>query len=181
MFAKIKKFPFIELILIVLTNICSWGVLSVGILYFIFYEAIPKTEIRLLYIILLFTCVIFPLILYFTLLYLSRNKIFLRLFIRLNRNNITKILFCLFYFLISPLQLYTTCSYYYDFHLLQEFFFGGIFSSIINYMYSLAIPLSLFFIFEPFITKLVNKHCKNHPNSKSWLKKNYDLRMEIQD
>jgi len=42
-------------------------------------------------------------------------------------------------------------------------------------------PLMLLFFFEPIITKMLDKYFKKHPNSKSWLKKNYDLRMEIQN
>ena len=81
---------------------------------------------------------------------------------------------CLLLFIVSPLPLTVIIASISLKHAYLEDLF-------LNFPLSVGGPLMLFFIFEPFITKLVNKHCKNHPNSKSWLKKNYDLRMEIQN
>ena len=51
---------------------------------------------------------------------------------------------------------------------------------LLNFPLSMGFPLMLFFIFEPIVTQMVDMYFEKHPNSKSWLKKNYDLRMEIQ-
>ena len=115
-----------------------------------------------------------PLFVYILVCYLSQNKIFLHFWLALKNSLKNKILMCILLFIVSPIPLTViifsiSSKYIY----LKDLF--------LNFPLSMGFPLMLFFIFEPFITKLVNKHCKNHPNSKSWLKKNYDLRMEIQE
>ena len=180
MFDKIKKIPFLEFLLFLLVNICAWIVLLIGILYLSFYEAVPKDHLLIGYLSFFVVCIIIPLILYFTLFYLSQNKFYLLLSSKINKNIVIKLLLCLIIFIISPLQISEISVNCYDLNLLFNCLMGSIREFVFNYIYSLALPLTLFFIFEPVITKCIDKYFKKRLNSKTWLKKNYDLRMEIE-
>ena len=114
-----------------------------------------------------------PFLIYLLVFSLSQNSGFLRFWGFLKSNLLNKIMLCFILFKISPMPFVTL--------LLLGSYKQALRDFNLNFPLSMGFPLMLFFIFEPFITKLVNKHCKNHPNSKSWLKKNYDLRMEIQE
>jgi len=173
MFAKIKKIPFGEFLLLIFTNILI-AVLSItNVFFFCFalgdFNRTPPIDL-VAYLILGITINIFlPFGMYISVCYISQNKILLRIWAALKCNQIYKILKCALLFLISPIPLAILTS--------SEVCLVDL---ILNFPLSMGFPLMLFFIFEPVITKLVNKHCEKHPNSKSWLKKNYDLRMEIQ-
>ena len=173
MFTKIKKFPFGEFLLLIFTNILITILSITNVFFFCFalgdFNGIPPIDL-VAYLILGITINIFlPFGMYISVCYLSQNKILLRFWAALNSNQIYKILICALLFLISPIPLAILAS--------SEI---CLIDLILNFPLSMGFPLMLFFIFEPIVTQMVGKHFEKHPNSKSWLKKNYDLRMEIQ-
>ena len=169
------EFPIFEINLLIVTNTCS----TIMALICCFHCNPELSFISLLKIIKYFVLanIFLPLLAYFFLYYISCNKNFLEFSLAINRNLINKIKMCLLLFIFSPTTF--LC-------ILLPFIMVSLAKQLILHLnamcilLSMATPFMLFFIFEPIITKLVNKHCEKYPNSKSWLKKNYDLRMEIQ-
>ena len=185
--SKLKeKFPFLEVIIIVTINIFSnvfaiinticWslanssvggntGLTAEDILIFSFDMGIN---------------VLIPFFIYLLTFYLSQNSGFLHFWLLLKNNLPNKIRLCFILFIISPMPLICLIAILLTFSELRATdFLGFLCLEIIHFPLSMGGALMLFFIFEPIITKLVNKHCEKHSDSKSWLKKNYDLRMEI--
>ena len=173
-----EKFPFLEITILATANVFNnifaiinticWllanssigdntGLTAEDILIFSFHMGIN---------------VLIPFFIYLLTFHLSQNSEFLRFWLLLKNNLSNKIKLCFILFIISPMPLTTLLLLKSYEQALRDFF--------LSFPLSMGFPLMLFFILEPIITKLVNKHCEKHPNSKSLLKKNYDLRMEIQ-
>lgn len=186
--SKLKeKFPFLEVIIIVIINIFSnifaivntfcWslanssvggntGLTAEDILIFSFYMGIN---------------ILIPFFIYLLAFYLSQNSGFLHFGLLLKNNLSNKIRLCFILFIISPMPLICLIAILLMFSEWRAAdFWGFLCLEITHFPLSMGFPLMLFFIFEPVITRLVNKHYEKHTNSKSLLKKNYDLRMDIQ-
>lgn len=180
MFDKIRKLPFVEIVLLIVVNFLTIITSVLIPLIFLFLGVKDNNgnvviEGYYAFILAIFCGIVVPLISYVLCFYLSNNACFLKMFIALKQSCIMKIVICLFLFIITPVTLLFS-TYFNNFNL---FLIEDICFVLLLYLISLAFPLTLFFIFEPVITKCINKHCEKLPNSKTLLKKNYDLRMKI--
>ena len=177
--SKLKeKFPLFEFLILVAANIFNNILAVINTFCWILTNSSINGNIGLAFDdILIFTFtmginIFIPLFICLLVLYHSQNIKFLRLWFTLKNNLTSKIFLCTLLFIISPMPLVTLLLFRSYEQALRDFF--------LSFPLSMGFPLMLFFIFEPIITKMVDKHFEKRPDSKSWLKKNYDLRMEIQ-
>ena len=176
--SKLKeKFPIFEIASLLFANICA-AILSL-IIFFAFdlaqsgEENLFTKEDALSFIPWVLANILLPFFTYILVCYLSQNKIFLHFWLVLKNSLKSKIMMCLLLFIVSPLPLTVIiASISLKYAYLKDLF--------LNFPLSMGGPLMLFFVFEPIVTMFVDEFFKIFPNSKSWLKKNYDLRMEIQ-
>ena len=177
--SKLKeKFPFFEIASLLFANICT---VVVSLIIFYFFDLEQSGEENL------FTTkedalsflpwgtanILLPFFTYILVCYLSQNRMFLRFWHTLKNSLKNKILMCVLLFITSPIPVAVIIFSIFLKHV-------DLNDLLLNFPLSMGFPLMLFFIFEPIVTQMVGKHFEKHPNSKSWLKKNYDLRMEIQ-
>ena len=175
--SKLKeKFPFFEFFILVIVNVCTIFLSIINAFYYSIitseFEDEPSIDFLLLIILNIIINIALPLFVYVFICFLSQNKIFLQFLFVLKNNLMSKIFLCSILFIISPMPLVTLLLFSSHAQALRDLFF--------NFSLSMGFPLMLFFILEPIVTQMIDKHFEKHPNSKSWLKKNYDLRMGIQ-
>ena len=193
MLKKILSKPIIEYLLILVFNILGW-IASIFILigWIVLDDDKTSPDYKFYLAKLIISFVLIPYFLYNILFFLSSNKTFLTNMINFTRYRLKRYLLYLMFWAISPLPLlflflFTRSLFSYKptiiesvLHTIKDFPYGlvGIFGGM-NFPYTLAFPLILFFITLPWLTKLIDNYLEQDTDDLPLLRKNYKLRKEI--